>query len=273
MPELPDLQVISGNLNKRFKGKSIKEFQIHNPKKINAEIKEYKEAIESKTIESIGREGKEIIIKLSDSNYFTLHLMLKGQLKLSENIPNGELFSLDSKVKDQIKHKIVKIIFDDDQSLALTDFMGQAKATLNPDIPDVPDAMSEKFTADYLYQIAQKSKKANIKKVLKNQDIVRGIGNAYVDEILWEARIAPQSIASKIPEDKFVLIIEKSKMVLENAINEIRKAEPELVSGELRHFLKIHTSKKKESPTGHAILFVKMNSKKTYYTNEQELFE
>ncbi len=273
MPELPDLHVISQNLNKRFKGKSITEFQIHNPKKLNAAKEDYQHKIQDKEIESIYREGKEILIMLSDKNYFTLHLMLKGQIKLIDNNTEGQLSLLDTPNEDKIKHKIVKIVFEDNQAFALTDFMGQARATLNPEIPQVPDAMSNGYTPEYLYKKAQENKKSNIKNLLKNQEVVRGIGNAYVDEILWETRIAPKSIASKIPEDKFKEIVKHSTLVLQNAINEIIKADSELISGELRHFLKIHTSKKKQSPTGFEILFVKLNGKKTYYTEEQELFQ
>ena len=273
MPELPDLQVIGGNLNKKFKNKRIKEFEIHNHKKLNASKEEYEQRIQGKVVDSIYREGKELLILLKDNNYFTLHLMLKGQLKFLENESTGQLSLLETSQKDEIKHKIVKIVFEDDNALVLTDFMGQAKATLNPEIPKVPDALSEDFDGEYLYKKSQENKKSNVKNFLKNQEIVRGIGNAYVDEILWEARIAPQSIVSKTPKDKIDDIVKHSKMVLENAIEEIKKAEPELISGELRHFLKIHTSKRKYSPTGFEIKFIKMNSKKTYFTDEQELYE
>jgi formamidopyrimidine-DNA glycosylase len=53
---------------------------------------------------------------------------------------------------------------------------------------------------------------------------------------------------------------------------EILKSHPDIISGEVRDFLKIHNAKKKESPKGAPIQFKLVNSRKTYYTEEQELF-
>ena len=105
-----------------------------------------------------------------------------------------------------------------------------------------------------------------------DQHIIRGIGNAYADEILWAARISPLSASSKIPADKIKKLLSSIKSVLKNAEKQILKAEPDKISGELRDFLKVHNSKKKKSPTGGEILIITLNSRKTYYTDEQEEF-
>ncbi|MCK7559331.1 hypothetical protein MKQ70_31945 [Chitinophaga sedimenti] len=59
--------------------------------------------------------------------------------------------------------------------------------------------MSEEFTQAYLAQTLGKSRAA-VKNLLLDQHVVRGIGNAYADEILWEAGISPFSVAKAIPE-------------------------------------------------------------------------
>lgn len=105
-----------------------------------------------------------------------------------------------------------------------------------------------------------------------DQKIMRGVGNAYADEILWHARISPFSISSKIPEAKLKNLAQSIKTVLENAEKSILKSNPDIINGEVRDFMDIHNSKKKHSPTGAAII-VNEASRKTYYTNEQELFE
>jgi formamidopyrimidine-DNA glycosylase len=58
-----------------------------------------------------------------------------------------------------------------------------------------------------------------------------------------------------------------------DAEKQIVKSNPDIIGGEVRDFLKIHNSKKKESPNGAVINFAMASSRKTYYTDEQELFE
>jgi len=63
------------------------------------------------------------------------------------------------------------------------------------------------------------------------------------------------------------------KSVLKDAEKQILKINPDIIGGEERSFLKIHNSKKKESPTGGKIYNKMVNSRITYYTDEQELYE
>jgi formamidopyrimidine-DNA glycosylase len=108
---------------------------------------------------------------------------------------------------------------------------------------------------------------------LLDQNAIRGIGNAYADEILWDAGISPFSISNKIPDTKLKALAKSIKSVLQDAEKQISKSNPDIIGGEIRDFLKIHNSKKKESPTGAPIKFAMVSSRKTYYTDEQELFE
>ena len=62
------------------------------------------------------------------------------------------------------------------------------------------------------------------------------------------------------------------KKVLTDAEKEIRKNHPDIISGEVRDFLKIHNSKKKESPGGADIQIKTAGGRKTYFTDEQVLY-
>lgn len=81
-----------------------------------------------------------------------------------------------------------------------------------------PDPFSSDFDFDSVYQ---KLKKANkpIKSALLDQTIVSGIGNIYVDEILFMSRIHPLEIAKNLSRDKVEEIINHSKVVLNKAIS------------------------------------------------------
>ncbi len=116
-------------------------------------------------------------------------------------------------------------------------------------------------------------KKAVVKNVLLDQSVIRGIGNAYADEILWDAKISPFSRSNKIPDDAVKKLAKSIKKVLEQAIDQILIAEPGIISGEIRDFLNVHQSKNPESPTGHPIQIKKTGARKTYFTDEQVLYE
>jgi formamidopyrimidine-DNA glycosylase len=109
--------------------------------------------------------------------------------------------------------------------------------------------------------------------VLMDQKVLRGIGNAYADEILWHAKISPFSMSNKIPADKVEVLIKSIKSVLEDAEKEILKANPDIITGEVRDFLIVHQPRKKTTPQGKTIHQKEVSSRKTYYTDEQQLFE
>jgi formamidopyrimidine-DNA glycosylase len=257
MPELPDLQVFSGNLNKMLAGKTLRKVVIENNKKLKNTAAEFKN-LEGKKLKKIYRAGKELYFEF-DKDVLAMHLMLRGQLYIFEK-------------ENTHKYTIIELLFDDDTGLALTDFQGAANAHLNPEEKTAPDALSDEMNTAFLKEKLAATRTA-IKTVLLDQHIVRGIGNAYADEILWEAGISPFSAANKIPADKIKALASAIKKVLADAEKQIKKEKPEIISGEVRDFLKIHNAKKKESPSGGLIEQKPIGGRKTYFTNEQELYK
>jgi formamidopyrimidine-DNA glycosylase len=258
MPELPDLQVFSRNLEKQLKGQKVKKVAVPVGKKLNVSVSKLKKALEGAAIKKIRREGKELHFFFSNGNVLGLHLMLHGNLDVFEG-------------KNKPKHTILELLFENGKGLALSDWQRAAVPTLNPVPRDAPDALSKKITGSYLKQMVT-NKKTSIKNVLLDQQLIRGIGNAYADEILWDARISPFSIAGKIPAPKLNGLSKSIRKILTNAETKIRKKHPDITSGEVRDFLVIHNSKKKQSPRGAPILHSIKGGRKTYYTKEQENF-
>lgn len=258
MPELPDLQVFSRNLHKKLEGKKLKKLLLPVTNKIKAPVAEFKKAFEGQELQQVYREGKELRISFANGNVLGLHLMLHGDLHLFED-------------KNENKNTVLEMIFDDNTGLALTDWQKMATPTLNPEARETPDALSEDVNADFLKQRLQKTR-TTVKNLLLDQHVIRGIGNAYADEILWHAGISPFSVCNKIPDEKIKVLAKSIKKVLKDAEKQIMKTHPDIISGEVRDFLQIHHSKKTKSPTGAAIQNKVSGSRKTYFTEEQELF-
>jgi len=257
MPELPDLQVFSHNLNKTLKGKKVNDVVVRVDKKLNVSAAKLKKQLVDQKVKEVYREGKELHIAFSDGDILALHLMLHGNLYRFEE-------------ENTSKHTILELWFSDNSGLALTDWQNAATPTLNPEVKPSPDALSKELTLAYLRE--QLKSRASIKNLLLDQDVIRGIGNAYADEILWDARISPFSISNKIPENKIKDLAKSIKSVLTDAEKSILKKNPDIIAGEVRDFMLIHNARKKESPTKHEIKIHKSGSRKTYYTDEQEEF-
>ena len=258
MPELPDLEVFSRNLHRQLAGKSIIEVVATNTKKLNVSAKELNEALDKHKIEKIYRVGKELYFQFGNKTILSMHLMLNGELHLVKN--------------DEVpKYPIIQLTFKDGSGLALTDFRGLAHATLNPAEDDAPDALAKDVDAKFFEQLLG-SKKAVIKNILLDQHIIRGIGNAYADEILWHAKISPFSIANLIPEKAVKKLHASLHTVLEQAISEIAEENGDELRGELRDFMKVHGAKLEKSPTGGKIKSEKIGGRTSYYTEEQELY-
>ena len=260
MPELPDLHIFSENLKKRILDKNISSAKVYNTRKIDTPDL-FCKTLTGTSIQDIVRDGKELRFLLANNNCFNVHLMLNGKFFIT---PQNEV--------DKINGKITALFFEDDQALALADFQGLCKVTLNPRASKAPDALSGEFTLDYFSKALKRNQMKNIKAVLIDQNFVRGIGNAYVDEILWKADISPESVSLKIPEDKLKDLYEAIPFVLNDAIEKIRQISPDIISGEERSFLRVHNPRKKFTEEGDRIIVKEVASKKTYFTEKQKLY-
>jgi len=257
MPELPDLTVYSENLTKRLKNKKVKSVEYYGANRLNVAPEELKQLLCESNVLEINRLGKEIEFVFSNGTRLLIHLMLTGEFVITKSIQN-------------IQNKIFSLTFDDGDILVIKDPKGIAKINFNPVPINVPDALD--VTSDYLKRMIREKPRMNIKVFLIDPKIVRGIGNAYADEILWRAKISPRSVVGKIPENVINDLLAATKTVLLEAIEQIKKINPQIISGEVRDFLAVHNSKRKVSPTGHPIIREEIASKPTYYTDEQILY-
>jgi formamidopyrimidine-DNA glycosylase len=259
MPELPDLQVFSRNLDKKIKGKTVNKVAVPVTKKLKVSVNAIRKALEGERIKEVYREGKELHVVFKNGTILGLHMMLHGDLHFFEG-------------KNENNNTVIELLFDDGSGLALTDWQRAATPTLNPEKRDAPDALSKEITVKFLKERLQKTR-TNVKNFLLDQHVIRGIGNAYADEILWDAGISPFSVSNKIPEKKIKELVKSIKKVLDNAEKQIFASHPDIIRGEVRDFLQIHHSKKEKSPTGAVIHTKTAGSRKTYYTDEQELYK
>lgn len=261
MPELPDLTIYAENLEKLIVKKEITAADVFNRSKVNATPETFRQALVGSDIETIHRDGKELFFTLSNRKVFCVHLMLNGRFQY---VPTEEVHSIFS--------KIITLGFADGHTLVVSDFKGMCKVTVSPPRISVPDALSDDFTLSYLKRMIGLKSSMNIKAFLIDQRLVRGIGNAYVDEMLWKAMISPKSIAGKIPAERIAALYDAIRWVLTDAVEQIRTIAPDSINGEERSFLRVHNPKKKETEDGEPILCEEVAKKRTYFTKAQQLY-
>ena len=257
MPEIPDLNIFQKNLARKLVGKTLLNIHILITRRLKDPEESFKAALEGQVLTEIVRIGKELHFRFRNGRTLGLHLMLYGEMHWY-----GE--------KNENKFTIAEFLFDDGNGLAVTDWQKAVILTLDPEPETVPDAMA--LPPGYLDTALVKKTKP-IKTVLTDGNTVIGIGNAYVDEILYEAKISPFSVANKIPKAKIAVLTKAIKSVLTSAENHIFKNFPDTITEKERDFLQVHRPKQTLTLSGEEILKAEINKRKTYYTAGQELFE
>src|SRR5450755_5125621 len=132
MPELPDIEVFSANLDKTFAGKKVLKVKVVNGNKLKDKPKDIVSNVEGKTLKSIYRSGKEIRFEFTDGTLLGMHLML-----------TGDVFVFDK--DNERKTTIIEFYFDNGKALALTDRMRNANVKLNPEDKEGIDALDKKL--------------------------------------------------------------------------------------------------------------------------------
>lgn len=102
--------------------------------------------------------------------------------------------------------------------------------------PDADDAALDLPT--WRGRIARHS--GELKNLLRNQQFVAGIGNAYSDEILWAAGLAPFRTRASLAADEIDALYRATREVLAWAIDELRRRVPPRLEVEQRDFLRVH---------------------------------
>jgi len=215
LPELPEVETIRRTLEPLIKGKTIEQINILYPGIIKEpdDTKAFEHRLLKQTFQKIDRLGKFLLFYLDDDILIS-HLRMEGKYGIYGKGDAIEkhthvIFSLDDggelRYKDVRKFGTMHIkSFDAAFNTAPLNKLG-----LEP--------FSEQFTSHYLYEKLKKTNR-KIKAALLDQSIVTGLGNIYVDEVLFYSQVHPERIASSINEKQCEEIHRNIIKVLNDAI-------------------------------------------------------
>lgn len=229
MPELPEVETVRLQLLHKVAGKTIAKVEVFNKKTTGSNTK-FEKLLTGKKIKSIDRIGKLLIFSFkNEPNLFLLgHLKMTGQFFFIDKrgkVKGGghSLTAGDTKIFPG-KHTRVAFGFTDGSTLYFNDMrkFGYTKLASKAELEAVrskfgPEPIDIKFDGQWFAE-KLKLRKRSIKAVLLDQQFVAGLGNIYVDEALWHAKVKPSRLANTLTKKEAKDLAVAAGRVLREAI-------------------------------------------------------
>jgi len=263
MPELPDLEVVKAVLGPKIVGVKIGRVEVLQPLVIRQPgPDEFESILTDNTFREIDRRGKFLLLTLDSRLILAIHFMLTGRLQycgVKENRKPKTCFILNMEDGNQVRY------FDSKQ-MGKIYLLHKGQFSQIPGWNDMgPDAMSDEVTLT-IFQQRIKRFTGQLKNVLVNDTFLTGIGNAYADEILFEAGVYPFWPCTSLSEEEVESLYHSMKSVLAEATEIVTDRMGEDISTEIRDFLKVHRRGGKACPVcGSQISEVQANRRITSF--------
>jgi formamidopyrimidine-DNA glycosylase len=215
VPELPDIVVYIEALEKRIKGSVLERVRIASPFLLRTAVPPLS-SVEGKKIVELRRLGKRICFGLEGDLWLVLHLMIAGRLHwYNEGVKAAKGRSL--AVFDFSTGSLVLTEAGTQKRASLHVVQGEAGlGNLDPGGLEVFDATLDEFAR------AIRAKNHTLKRALTDPRILSGIGNAYSDEILFEAKLSPFTLTQKLSDKDVEHLFESIKRTLTHWLERLR---------------------------------------------------
>jgi formamidopyrimidine-DNA glycosylase len=215
VPELPDITVYIEALEKRILGQTLERVQIIGPFLLRTAVPPIA-SVEGKKVIQLRGLGKRIAIGLEADLWLVLHLMIAGRLHWYENKAKAS------------KARALAIFDFSNGVLTLTEAGSQRRASLHVvsgteglQTLDPGGAEISELTRDSFAAILQ-SANHTLKRALTDPRLFSGIGNAYSDEILFEARLSPVTLTQKLTPDQIDRLFAATRAELTKWVDRLR---------------------------------------------------
>ena len=213
MPELPEVETVRRGLESLIVGRKIVAVDVRVPKIVKTDLVAFETEILGQTFQNIGRRGKYLLLMLNKQVIIS-HLRMEGKyLLFPEQVPYNKhfhvLFQLDDGstlvYQDVRKFGTMELLYPNQIEAYFQ------KKKLGPEPTKGTFDLSE-FTRKL------KTSKKLVKPYLLDQTLVVGLGNIYVDEVLWAAKIHPERISSSLTDLEITLLHDEIIRILQLGI-------------------------------------------------------
>ena len=239
MPELPEVDALVGFLRERAVGRAISSATV-------AAISALKtfdpplQQLAGRTIDAASRHGKFVDLA-ADGLHLVFHLARAGWLRWYDELPKTVIRPGKSPIA-------LRVRLDDGSGFDLTE-AGTKKSLAvyvvrDPsEVPGIarlgPDPTAPDFSLDDFAEILA-GRRTQVKGLLRDQSVFAGVGNAYSDEILHNARMSPYALAAKLKPDDVERLYHAMRDTLDDAIAAAAGRRPDELKDSKRTRMQVH---------------------------------
>ncbi|MGE5597200.1 MAG: Fpg/Nei family DNA glycosylase [Hyphomicrobiales bacterium] len=239
MPEIPELEAIRGFFNQHLPGHKIAAVETRIPPVFRTPASELRETLPGDTFGEVLRHGKFVLFPLASGRVLAINPMLTGRfqyLDASKKFAAKTCLAIDVDGGRQLRYA-------DDRLMGKVYLVAADQLNIIPNwATNGPDLLDPALTED-AWVAGMKRYRGAIKGILTNAEFVQGIGNAYSDEILWEAKINPYTPKTKLSEEELRELYRAAHRVMEWATPLARERmvkDGQLDYEERRDFVHVH---------------------------------
>lgn len=211
MPELPEVETTRRGIEPHVVGKVIARVLVRQPSLRWPVSPELSQVLTGNTITDVDRRGKYLLFSATRGRMM-IHLGMSGSLRVTdrESLPRKhdhiDIEFMDAMVLRFHDPRRFGSVFwlPEDKGHELIDSLG-------------PEPLEPSFSGDYLFSVSR-GRKTSIKTFIMNSKIVVGVGNIYANEALYLSGIRPDRHAGRISRARYQVLVEKIRMVLDQAI-------------------------------------------------------
>lgn len=226
MPELPEVETVVNDLKKVLIGKTIKTIVSYDKKSFLDSLVKLRRAGVGKKIVAVRRRAKMIVIDFG-KHYFVVHLKMTGQLiwQTGKKIIAGGHPIVSTGVN--VPNKFTRLVFSltNGSSLYFNDIrkFGWVKAVTVDEFSKIDQAyghepLNKSLNFKTFLSLINRRLRTNIKAVLLDQKLVVGLGNIYVDEVLFKAGVRPDRLVKTLTKIELKKIFLAIPLILNKAI-------------------------------------------------------
>ncbi|MDR7427753.1 MAG: DNA-formamidopyrimidine glycosylase family protein [Armatimonadota bacterium] len=219
MPEIPWLEALVAALRPQVSGRTIRATHLHSAALLKS-VHPPLEALAGATVQDVRRRGKLLLFDLSGGLVMIVHLGRDGRLQV---VPSGQRLA---------KDVALALALDDGNDLRLVERGPKKRAGLylrraeevegtEPLSTLGLEPLDEAFSAPVLAAMLAQAQ-MQLKRFLTSQRYLAGIGNAWADEILWEARLSPFALTGSLQPEEQQRLHTAIREVLQRSIEEHR---------------------------------------------------
>jgi formamidopyrimidine-DNA glycosylase len=268
MPELPEVETVRRGLAPAMEGARFTRVEARRRDLRWPLPKDFAKRLQGTMVDGLGRRAKYLLADLSSGDVLVMHLGMSGSFRVSHD---GSELAPGNYHHERPKHAAhdhvvfhmsngATVTFNDPRRFGSMKLVPRAKLEQEPLLRSIgPEPLGNEFDARMLAK-ACAGKKASLKAALSDQRVVAGLGNIYVCEALFRARLSPKRRASTIadrngkPNQRAEALVEAIKTVLHAAIKaggsslrDHRRADGSL--GDFQHNFQVYDRDGKPCPT------------------------